>query len=497
MINIYKYNVFTTAVIKTAFKLFCKNVEKFVFVASTGRSGTNTIQLLFTTANKAYACHEDHPVMNGETMIQFNNNLDNLMIREFNSRKLLRIMFHSFGKKYYIETNHMFIKCFYPEAVKLFQKRLHVIALTRDPIKVAISLYGRENIPGHGKGNEWYLDPQAPRNIINANELLFMDSRFSHNFFKCLWYAYEIRARITKFKQMYPEVHVTEIETSQLNNIEAVTNMFAKIGIDYDEAKLKSLVGIRANSTPQKKKINLNVSDSLIEEFSRLCELKTNDRLQLPENAGKNLKKACNSRSNPAEKQTIRNLGAYNGRKGLDLLLQETEKICARKRPVVIGLTGCPGSGKTFLAKCFTRFGFGPFPKSAVKVIDDNIIYTTRLWRLHWEKINPDKTTWKDFVNAHDHKILIFSNWFPSRFIDSVDILINITVNESERLTRLGRKYRTRPHKIARQLAKNTVPLENPFTYEIMMTYSDPDMETRLWMVSGWLKRWLKRPFNR
>lgn len=278
MINKYKYNLLTTAVIKTTFKLFYKNVDKFVFVASTGRSGTNTIQLLFTAANKAYACHEDHPIMNGNTMIQFNNNVDNLMIREFNSRKLLRIMVHLFGKKFYIESNHMFIKCFYPEAVNLFQKRLHVIALKRDPVKVAKSIYGRGNIPGHGKGNDWYLDPRAPRNIINANDLLFMDSRFSHDFFKCLWYAYEIQARTIQFKKMYPDVNVTEIETDQLNNIDAARNMFAKIGIGYDEAKLKSLVGIHANSTPPKKKINLDISEQLIKEFSRLCEFRMNQQ---------------------------------------------------------------------------------------------------------------------------------------------------------------------------------------------------------------------------
>ena len=101
-------------------------------------------------------------------------------------------------------------------------------------------------------------------------------------------------------------------------------------------------------------------------------------------------------------------MGVYTGSRGLDALLTETNKVLSRKEKVIIALAGLPGCGKTFIVKNFTRFGFGNFPRSAVKIIDDNNIYTTKLWKLHWEKIKLDKNIWQDFVNAQDFKVLFF-----------------------------------------------------------------------------------------
>ncbi|MFP4444683.1 MAG: hypothetical protein ACLFPD_00360, partial [Desulfosudaceae bacterium] len=190
-------------------------------------------------------------------------------------------------------------------------------------------------------------------------------------------------------------------------------------------------------------------------------------------------------------------LGHHRGRQGLERLLRETERLAAEKSPVVIALAGCPGCGKTFLAKCFTRFGFGPFPRKAVTVIDDNIIYTTRFWRLHWEKIKPEKESWRHFVDSRDCRVLFFSNWIPSRFTDFADILVQIKVEEPARIARLRRRYRRRPDKLEIQKKKTTIPTEEPFAYEVMMTYSDPCGETRRWAMANWLKRWLARPFSR
>ncbi len=280
MINKIKYNYFSTALIQLAFRLFCRRVKGFIFVASTGRSGTNTLQLFGTAAKKVYSCHEGHPIMNGDTMIKFNNDDEQLMIEEFNSRKLLRILWHSMGNHYYIETNHMFIKCFYSTAAFIFGERLKVISITRDPSDVALSMYGRADIPGTEEGNKWYLDPKASRTLVKLGDFLYGDTKFSHDYFKCLWYCYEIKARIIMFKKNYPKVPVVDIQTSELNNMDAVGNLFNKLNIVYDEAKLRSLIGMRANSTPLSKKAKLNIDTGLLEEFSELCELKVKEILE-------------------------------------------------------------------------------------------------------------------------------------------------------------------------------------------------------------------------
>jgi predicted ATPase len=186
-------------------------------------------------------------------------------------------------------------------------------------------------------------------------------------------------------------------------------------------------------------------------------------------------------------------MGVYAGRQGLDALLKETNRALTRKDKVVIALAGLPGCGKTFIVKNFTRFGFGNFPRKTVTVIDDNNIYTTKLWKLHWEKIKLDKGSWQDFVNAQDFKVLFFSNWIPSRFIDYADIVVNLAVDEHERIARLKKRYRNRPDKFLIKQAKTSIPVEMPFTCDVMMTYTDPHNETRRWAITWLMKRFYYR----
>jgi len=182
-------------------------------------------------------------------------------------------------------------------------------------------------------------------------------------------------------------------------------------------------------------------------------------------------------------------IGSHAGCQGLDRLLAETNKTLACKAKAIIALAGPPGCGKTFMAKHFARFGFGNFPKNKIAIIDDNNIYTTKFWQLRWEKIKPNKDTWQDFANTQRSKILFFSNWLPSRFIDSADIVVNMEVEEHERIARLRKRYPARPDKFLIQQAKTTTPVEMPFTYDVLMTYSDPHNETRRWAIVWMLKR--------
>ncbi len=122
-------------------------------------------------------------------------------------------------------------------------------------------------------------------------------------------------------------------------------------------------------------------------------------------------------------------------------------------------------------------------------VIDDNIIYSTRFWKLHWEKIKLEKKSCKNFLDSISSKILFFSNWIPSRFLDFVDILINVKVNEDERITRLGKRYRKTPEKILIQKAKTTLPIETPFEYHSVMTFSDHHNEMSSWGALWIIKR--------
>jgi len=51
-------------------------------------------------------------------------------------------------------------------------------------------------VPGTAPGNDWYIDWRAPTNRIQVPDLLKKGGPFDHDFYRCLWYWYEIEARI-------------------------------------------------------------------------------------------------------------------------------------------------------------------------------------------------------------------------------------------------------------------------------------------------------------
>jgi len=185
----------------------------------------------------------------------------------------------------------------------------------------------------------------------------------------------------------------------------------------------------------------------------------------------------------------MKNIGTYTGAFGLERLLAETCRLQTRQRQVIIAVAGLPGSGKTHLVKNFARLGFGPFSRKEVLVIDDNMIYTARLWRLHWQKIQLSKTIWRDFVRSRAHSVIILANWIPSRKIDFADILVTMTVDETTRHGRLIQRYRGRPDKVPIQQAKTTIPIEEPFDCQVRMALADFRGEARRWAATWLLKR--------
>lgn len=166
----------------------------------------------------------------------------------------------------------------------------------------------------------------------------------------------------------------------------------------------------------------------------------------------------------------MKDIGTYTGPRGLDRLLQEIQSVLGRKERAVVAIAGLPGTGKTCLAKRFVRLGFGPIRRKDIVVIDDNTIYTTKFWRLTWRKIKIEKSRSREIVESIDAKIIVFSNWIPSRFIDFADIYVVLQLNESERILRLKRREKRTPEKFEIQKGKDTIPLEEPFTCQRVMT---------------------------
>jgi hypothetical protein len=234
----------------------CKNVRHFTFVATTGRTGTRTLADIFAGIDDCTSLHEPYPVMNSELMIQANNGNDDLAEKTFYGSKLFYI-YRACVKnksKYYIETNHMFIKSFAEYAVEHFYPRINVIHLSRDSKDTAYSLYQLNTIPGTPEGNRWYLDYRATNNKIKISEYFNGSHEFDHPFYRCLWYVYEIEARIKYFKTSHPDIPVFEIFMSDLNSVDRLRELFDFLDMNVSAQYLYSCINKKLNQKLETKK---------------------------------------------------------------------------------------------------------------------------------------------------------------------------------------------------------------------------------------------------
>ena len=222
-------------------------MRAFIFVATTGRSGTTTLQRLFATVPNCASVHEPHPVMNGEILRAANEGDDSYVRRQFRLRKLPHIYWRAKLKDWYVETNHLFIHCFAHHAISTLGPRVRVIHLVRNASDVAVSCLTSGSIPGTICGNQWCGDYRAPRNVIKIADLLEHDTRFSTDYFKCLWYWYETEARLAQFRREYPSIPVYDVSTPDLNDHDRISTVLQAIGMDVDHAHLGTVIGTRAN----------------------------------------------------------------------------------------------------------------------------------------------------------------------------------------------------------------------------------------------------------
>ncbi len=185
----------------------------------------------------------------------------------------------------------------------------------------------------------------------------------------------------------------------------------------------------------------------------------------------------------------MKDIGTYQGTAGLEKLLQEIKVILADKKQAVIAIAGLPGSGKTYMVKRFVRLGFGNFGRKDILVIDDNTIYSTRFWQLKWEKIKIDKKSSGRFIDSSGAKIVFFSNWVPSRFLESADFYVILQLSESEREKRLKSREKRAPEKFNIQKNKNMIPMEEPFACPSVMTIVTSSGGMYQWHLTWLIRR--------
>jgi len=218
--------------------------ENYIFVVTTGRSGSGALANIFKKTKFVHAEHEPYPIMH--------NNLDlpKKLYKIWNWYlfyfvKYPRILLsRQKGEKTYLETNHLFLKSFSKYATSVFKKKVRIIHLIREPYLVAKSIYEINKIPGEKLGNRWYLNPADVDNQIDFSKgFLSINDKEKNDykeFYICLWYWYEMEKRFKKFQQTYGNIPIVEITTNELDNTnDLVSKLNTSFTMNIEEIKVK------------------------------------------------------------------------------------------------------------------------------------------------------------------------------------------------------------------------------------------------------------------
>jgi hypothetical protein len=254
-------------------KLRTAGLERLIFTATTGRSGTLTLTQLFAAVPGCRAVHEPHPIMHGSVLRAASYADSALVNRVYRRVKSVNIRRAAVGHRYYFEANHLFIKTFADHAVADFGRRVAVVHLVRPAVEVANSIYQLVDYPGTERGNYWWLDFRAPTNLLAMADILESDPEFSHPFYKALWYWHEVEARIGAWRARTPAVRVIDFETGWLNDLDRVYSLMDGLGVQYDRARLAPLVGARAHTNAHQKIAGALAAEEAQQKAERFLQL--------------------------------------------------------------------------------------------------------------------------------------------------------------------------------------------------------------------------------
>lgn len=249
-----KYNPLTSFLLRRLTERRGRNLEWLIFTATTGRSGTMSLARIFSTIDGCVSYHEPWPDMHGVELINPSLDDDSYARFLYKTVKSLNIRRYAYGAKYYFEANHVFLKNFYRYVLEDFPGKIKVIHLFRDPLKVANSIYALGHYPGTEVGNQWYFDYKASSNRIKIADILEQDEDYKHVFYKCLWYWYEMEARVKSFSEQFPEVTVVEFRTEDMNDQDRIVGMLEKLQMPYDLDRIAKVTGIQENPMTAEKR---------------------------------------------------------------------------------------------------------------------------------------------------------------------------------------------------------------------------------------------------
>jgi len=176
---------------------------------------------------------------------------------------------------FYLETNHQFLKNFSDPAIDYFGSRLRVIHLRRDPVSVASSFYAIRSIPGKTElGSLYLIDPHRSDNVLPIGDVLDKDPRFSDDLYRCLWYWYEMEARVVRLSEAYPEISLMHLATDDLNRSDRVNELLDFLDLSHLADSVLPKVGLRANEKRDEKQrtVSREKAEEMNQQLAQLLQ---------------------------------------------------------------------------------------------------------------------------------------------------------------------------------------------------------------------------------
>ncbi|HEY2036842.1 MAG TPA: hypothetical protein VGG96_07500 [Steroidobacteraceae bacterium] len=233
-----------------------RNLQRVIFTATTGRSGTKALTRLFSAVPSCRSLHEPWPPMAGAVLHAASHGDARFVRKAFRRVKAVNVLRAAAGHRYYFEANHCFVKTFAGLAAEEFGERLAVVHLVRPAIEVAMSIFQLREEPGTEVGNFWWLDYRAPCNQIQMAELLDSDPHLAHPFYKALWYWHEVEARVAALRTSLPALKIVRFETAWLGEEQKVRQLFAELGVACGELPVEPpLIGAVLNQRDEQKSV--------------------------------------------------------------------------------------------------------------------------------------------------------------------------------------------------------------------------------------------------
>ncbi len=203
--------------------------RRLVFSINSGRSGSQFLAEVLSTAKEVCGYHEPEPKMNREYLEMINRlpYQATRTARVIKCQAIADVLRQMEPGQVYAETTQMFIKTFHDVVLEEFHN-VEVVLLRRDLAHVLRSFVEMGYFSNRNAyWDKWMSSPAAATAALRPRREYSTLDQFD----RCIAYLLDIEARGARFRREYRHVPVHEVQLDSLDQYSAVEELFAALRI--------------------------------------------------------------------------------------------------------------------------------------------------------------------------------------------------------------------------------------------------------------------------